>query len=146
MSDTSTPHHTWVPFVAAVGGTAFFVKGALGAWRGADTPDTAMGILYLGGIALCVTALIGMGLRQPSLARRLALGIGLPGLFLAWVTGLGEALEPVVRVFSDVRHVQEEVPIAVAGLAVLIVAWFTWSHDVRSTTSASSSAGASTSV
>lgn len=118
--------HTWVPYVAAIGGTVFFVKGVLAAFRGDDLSDAAFGVLYFGGILLCLAALVGVGLRQPSVARRVALAVGLPLLFLLWVMGLGEVLEPVVGVFTDSEDVKVEAPIIVASLAVLVAAWLTW--------------------
>lgn len=121
--------HTWVPYVAATGGTVFFVKGVLAAWRGDELSDAVFGVLYLGGIALCVAALVGVGLRQPTRGRRVALAIGLPVLFVLWVMGLGEVLEPVVGLVSDSEELAVEAPIALAGLAVLVAAWLTWDRD-----------------
>lgn len=125
----TTARHSWVPYVAAAAGTALLFKGSLAAWRGEDTPDTAMAALYLGGILLGVVAAVGLGLRQRGLLRGLAVGGGPALLLVFWIMGLGEALEPVVALLTDVRHTQEEVPIAVAGLGLLVLAWLTWTHD-----------------
>ncbi len=123
--------HSWVPFVAAVGGTVFFVKGVLAGWREDVLSEGVMALLYFGGIALSVAALVGLGLRQPTLLRRVGLALGLPVLFLVWVMGLGAVLEPLVRVFTDSQTAQLETRIVVAGLAVLAVAWLTWNRDQR---------------
>ena len=123
--------HTWVPYVAALGGTVFLVKGVVAGWRGDDLSDAAFTVLYFGGILLCVAALVGVGLRQPSLARRVALAVALPLLFVLWVMGLGEVLEPVAGALTGSEDVEAEAPIMVAGLAVLAAAWATWSRDQR---------------
>lgn len=125
----ATARHTWVPYVAAAAGTALLVKGVLGAWRGESTPDTAMALLYLGGLLLGVVAAVGVGLRQRGALRGLAAGGGIAVLLVSWIIGLGEVLEPVVGVVTDVRHTQEEVPIAVAGLGLLLLARLTWDRD-----------------
>jgi hypothetical protein len=121
--------HSWVPYVAAIGGTVFFVKGVLAGWRAEALSDGVMALLYFGGIALSLAALVGVGLRQPTLLRRVGLAVGLPLLFLVWVMGLGAVLEPLVRVFTDSETAQLEARIVVAGLAVLAVAWLTWDRD-----------------
>lgn len=126
---TTAARHTWVPYVAAAAGTALLVKGALGAWRGESTPDTAMAVLYLGGLLLGVVAAAGVGLRQRGLLRGLAVGGGVAAALVLWIIGLGEVLEPVVGVLTDVRHTQEEVPVAVAGLGLLLLAWLTRERD-----------------
>lgn len=137
--------HTWVPYVAAIGGTVFLVKGGLAAFRGDDLSDAAFGALYFGGILLCLTALVGVGLRQPTTARRIALAVGLPLLFLLWVMGLGEVLEPVVGVFTDSEEVKVEAPIIVASLTVLVAAWLTWTpSDTRLPLSSTTSGGPGT--
>lgn len=126
---TTAARHTWVPYVAAAAGTALLVKGSLGAWRGESTPDTAMAVLYLGGLLLGVVAAAGVGLRQRGLLRGLAVGGGVAAALVLWIIGLGEVLEPVVGVLTDVRHTQEEVPVAVAGLGLLLLAWLTRERD-----------------
>lgn len=50
-------------------------------------------------------------------------------LLVLWIMGLGDALKPLVGVVSDAEHVQE-VPVGLAGLVLLVLAWAGWSRDV----------------
>lgn len=122
--------HTWVPYVAALAGATLLVKGTLASVQDDGTNDTAMAVMYLGGIALGLAAAVGAGLRRGGWSGA-ALGAGLAALLVGWITGLGESLEPVVGAVTDDRAVQEEVPIAAAGLVVLLLAWLAWSRDSR---------------
>lgn len=120
--------HTWVPYVAALAGATLLVKGTLAAVQDDGTNDTAMAVMYLGGIALGLAAAVGAGLRRGGWSGA-ALGGGLAVLLVGWIMGLGESLEAVVGALSDDRAVQEETPIAVAGLVVLVLAWRAWTRD-----------------
>ena len=126
-----TPRHTWVPWVAALAGAAYTLKVSLILASGNGGPDWPYAVLYLAGLALGITAAVGAGLRQPGRLRGVAVGLGSAVLLVAWIMGLGEVLEPVVGVFSDTTYVQEEVPILVAGLVLLALAWWARSRDLR---------------
>jgi hypothetical protein len=123
--------HTWVPYVAGLAGTLLLVKGLLAAVDGQAAPDVVFAVLYLSGIALGVVAAVGAGLRRGGWPGA-GLGAGLAVLLVLWIMGLGESLEAVVRALTDDRAVQEEVPIAVAGAVVLLLAWRAWDRDNRS--------------
>lgn len=125
------PHHTWVPWVAALAGAALTLKVVLIFASGNGGPDWPYAVLYLAGLALGLVAAVGAGLRQSGLLRQIAVGLGAAALLVAWIMGLGEALEPVVGAFTDTRYVQEETPILVAGLVLLALAWFARSRDLR---------------
>lgn len=126
-----TPRHTWVPWVAALAGTAYTLKVTLILASGNAGPDWPYALLYLAGLALGLAASVGAGLRQRRPLRGVAVGLGCAVLLVAWIMGLGELLEPVVAVVSDTTYVQEEVPILVAGLALLALAWSARSRDLQ---------------
>lgn len=122
--------HTWVPYVAALAGAILVFKVALVIASNNEALDGAGGpVSHLGGVGLGLVATIGLGLRQVGLGRRIAVGFGASLLFVAWVMGLGDLLEPLISVFSDAVHVGDEVPIGVAGLVLLVGAYVGWSHD-----------------
>lgn len=120
--------HPWVPVVAVLAGTALLVKGLVSAVQGDAAPDTAMAVLYLGGLLLGVTAAVGAGLRRGGWSGA-ALGAGLAVLLVAWIMGLGESLEAVIGTVTDDRAAQEELPIALAGVVVLALAWVARQRD-----------------
>lgn len=126
-----TPRHSWVPWVAALAGAAYTLKVSLILASGNGGPDWPYAVLYLAGLALGLAAAVGAGLRQPGPLRGAAVGLGSAVLLVAWVMGLGEVLEPVVGLVSDTTYVQEEVPILVAGLVLLALAWWARSRDLR---------------
>ena len=132
MSRSQTsPRHTWVPWVAALAGAAFTLKVLLIFASGDGLPDTPVAVLYLSGLALGLIASVGAGLRQPSVLRGVAVGLGCAFLLVAWIMGLGEVLEPVAGLVSDADYVREEAPILVAGLVLLALAWAARARDVR---------------
>ncbi len=85
---------TWVPYVAAAAGVSLVLKGTLIIASGNTVSDSAMGVLYLGGMALGLVAAVGAGLRQPVRLRGLAVGIGSALLLVQWILGLGDAVKP----------------------------------------------------
>jgi hypothetical protein len=132
MNHTDKPvRHTWVPWVAALAGAAFTLKVLLILGSGNGVPEEPMAVLYLTGLALGVAAGVGAGLRQQGVLRGLAVGAGSVVLLVLWIMGLGDALKPVVAVVSDAQHVKDEVPVLLAGLVLLGLAWRGRAHDVR---------------
>lgn len=129
----NAPRHTWVPYVAAAAGAAFTLKVMLIFASGNAVSETPMVVLYLGGLLLGIVAAVGTGLRQPVLGRRIAVGLGLTVLLILWIMGLGEAVEPVVGLFSDAKYIQEETPILLAGLVLLALAFRARSRDLDAT-------------
>ena len=129
MSNTAA-RHTWVPYVAAFAGTILVLKVALVLASGGDALDGPMGpVMHLGGVGLGLVASVGVGLRQESLGRRIAVGFGTAVFFVAWIMGFGDLLKPLIGVFSDAQHVKDEVPIGIAGLALLAGAYLGYSGD-----------------
>ncbi len=127
----TTARHTWVPWVAALSGAAYVLKVSLILATDDRISGAPMAVLYLGGLALGLAAAVGAGLRQRGVLRSLAVGVGSAVLLVAWIMGLGEVLEPAVATVSDAVHVQEEVPIMVAGLVLLGLAWRARVRDLR---------------
>lgn len=126
-----TPRHTWVPWVAALAGAAYTLKVTLILASGNGGPDWPYAVLYLAGLALGLTAAVGAGLRQPGLLRGVAVGLGSAALLAGWIMGLGEVLEPLIAALTDTVYVREELPILVAGLVLLGLAWWARSRDLR---------------
>jgi hypothetical protein len=122
---------TWVPYVAAVAGTALVAKGTLIIASANEVSEGAMAILYLGGIALGVVAAVGAGLRQRRWLRGLLVGIGSALALLLWIMGVGDAIKPVIGLVSSTEHVQVEVPVVLAGLAVMALALRARSRDTQ---------------
>ncbi len=54
-------------------------------------------------------------------------------LLAAWIVGLGDTLEPLISRISDAEYVNDEVPILLAGLVLLALAFRAHSRDVPST-------------
>lgn len=129
-STARAPRHTWVPWVAALAGAALTLKIVLIAVGGDGMSDTPFAILYLGGLALGLAASVGVGLRQRGALRSLGLGAGSAVLLLAWIMGLGEVLEPLIRLVTTSRTAQEESPILLAGLVLLALAWRARARDL----------------
>ena len=137
--------HTWVPYVAALAGAILVVKVALVIASDNQALDGPMGgISHLSGVGLGLVAAIGVGLRQDGVGRRVAVGFGTAVLFVAWVMGLGDTLKPVVAAISDAQHVKDEVPIGLAGVALLAGAYLGWSRDQEPTTAGRASASRAT--
>lgn len=110
--------HNWVPYVAVAAGTAYVLKVAL-IWGSGDTASTTVvGALYVAGLLLGIAAAVGAGLRQRR-GRRAIVGAGLAGLLVAWVTGLGDNLQPVFELFSDKEYVAVEGPLGVLGVVLI---------------------------
>ena len=122
--------HTWVPYVAAIGGAVLVLKVALVIASNNEALEGPMGpISHLSGVGLGLTAAVGLGLRQTGAGRRVGVAFGAALLWVAWIMGLGDLLTPLIEVFSKAEHVGDEVPIGVGGLALLVAAYVGWSHD-----------------
>jgi hypothetical protein len=123
--------HTWVPYVAALGGAILVLKVVLILASHNDALEGPMGgISHVSGVGLGLVAAIGLGLRQAGVGRRVAVGFGAAVLWVLSIMGLFDPLlTPLVELFSKADYVVDEVPIAVAGLALLVAAYVGWSHD-----------------
>lgn len=127
MTDPS--RRTWVPYVAAAAGTVLVLKAAL-VIATDDGAPSAMAVLYLVGLLLGLAAAVGAGLRQRGWARSLVVGLGCAALLVLWIMGLGDMITPVVALVTDSQHAQNEMPILLAGLALLGVAWWALARDL----------------
>ncbi len=126
----TTARHTWVPYAAGLAGTILVLKVALVIASNNEALDGPMGgVSHLGGVALGLAAAIGVGLRQQSIRRRVLVSFGTALLFVAWIMGLGDLLKPLIGAISDAQHVKDEVPIGIAGLALLVGSYVGYSHD-----------------
>ena len=130
-STARTPRHTWVPWVAALAGTAFTLKVLLIAAAGDGISDTPFAVLYVTGLALGLVACVGVGLRQRGALRSVGLGLGSAVLLVMWIMGLGDVLKPVIGLVTDSTTAKDEVPILIAGLALLALAWLARARDLR---------------
>jgi hypothetical protein len=123
--------HTWVPYVGAVAGAALLLKAVLIVGSGNAVGDGPMAVLYLLGVLLGVVAAVGAGLRRDRIGTRIATAAGGALLLLAWITGLGDGLKPLVALASDAEHVQVETPIGLAGAVLLGLSWWGFTRDTR---------------
>lgn len=130
-STARTPRHTWVPWVAALAGAAFTLKAVLILASNNELPEGPLAILYLSGLALGLVASVGAGLRQRGALKSVGVGFGAVVLLVMWIMGLGDALKPVIGVVSDAEHVKAEVPVLLAGLVLLGLAWQARSRDLQ---------------
>lgn len=126
-----TPQHTWVPWVAALAGAAYTLKVLIIAVAGDDMSDAVYGALYLGGLALGLLACAGAGLRQRGWTRSISVGLGAAVLLVMWIMGLGDVLKPVIGLVTDSQEAKDEVPILIAGLVLLALAWQARARDLR---------------
>ena len=130
--DTVRPRHTWVPYVASLAGAALLLKATLIiAGNPSSDADGIFAVLYLSGIALALAAAVGTGLRRRGVGARIGVAIGLSLLVVAWIMGLGDLLKPVIGVFSGAQRVKDEVPIGIAGVVLLALAYLGYSRDQR---------------
>lgn len=125
-----TARHTWVPYVAAAAGAVLALKAVL-VMATDDAVPSAMGVLYLLGLLLGLVAAVGAGLRQRGWPRSLGVGFGAAVLLVMWIMGLGDALKPVIGAVTDSEHAKAEVPILLAGLVLLGLAWRARARDLE---------------
>lgn len=129
----TTARHTWVPYVGAAAGAALLLKAALIIGSGNQVADAPMAVLYLLGLALGLVAAVGAGLRRDRMPVRVTTAVGAAILLLLWITGLGDALKPVVGLLTDAEHVQVETPVGLAGVVLLAMAWWGFCRDAQRT-------------
>jgi hypothetical protein len=112
-----------------VAGAALLLKAVLIIGSGNEVGEGPMAVLYLLGLAVGVVAAIGAGLRRERLGARIGVALGGAVLLVAWIMGIGDALKPAVAVLSDAAHVQDEVPIGLAGAVLLGLSWWGFTRD-----------------
>lgn len=123
--------HRWVPVAGALAGLALTVKAGLIIGSGNAVADQPMAILYLFGVAVGVSAAVGLGLRRRPLALRIATAVVAPLLLIAWIIGLGEIVEPLFAMVKDTAYVRDEGPVGLLGLFLLAASYVGYSRDQR---------------
>lgn len=123
--------HTWFPYMAAAGGAILILKGCLviGSEDGANS--TAAGVLYLIGLLIGLVAAVGAGLRRRSGPARVAVAVGGVVLLVLWITTLSDGAGALVGTVSDSAVLQDELPVIVAGIALVVVATVGFVRDSR---------------
>lgn len=129
-STTRAPRHTWVPAVGALAGLALTVKAALIFATANTVGEAPAAALYLGGLALGLAAAVGLGLRRHKRVWRVVVSLLAALLLVWWIVGLGEILNPVARLVSSAAYVGDELPIGVAGVALLLMSFVGYRADL----------------
>lgn len=129
--DTVRPRHTWVPYLAALAGSALVLKAALIIASSGQIDTNAMTVLYLSGLGVALVAAVGAGLRRTRVPARIAVAAGLVVLIALWITSLSDAVEPLFALVSDTSYVRDEAPVGAAGVAILLAAWWSYTRDHR---------------
>jgi hypothetical protein len=112
--------HGWFAF-AALGAGGIYLTKALLVISTRDGLPTVAGGLYLAGLLLGLATAIGAGLRQRSRPTRLAVGAGAVFLLIMWIVSLSDVLGTAVASLTDSQVIQDELPIAIAGVALIAV-------------------------
>lgn len=129
MTSTTTPRHTWVPYVAAASGASLLVAATLDLATRGKLDSSAFVPVYLTGLVLAVAAAVGTGLRRTSTLSRVAVAGGLVLAVAAWILMVGDMLTPLVEVVSKAEYVNDNVPIALMGAVVLAAAYRGYGRD-----------------
>ncbi len=79
MSENRTTRHRWVAYAALTAGAILLAKASLIILSGNTVSESAMAVLYLLGLLVGIVAAVGVGLRQPTLLRRIARAGRRPG-------------------------------------------------------------------
>lgn len=110
--------HRWVPYVAVISGAILLLKAALiiGSEDGLD--ETLTALLYLAGVLLGIVAAVGAGLRARP-GRRTLVAVGLSVAFVMFI--ISGITEPLFGALSDSAWVEDEGPIGLLGLIVLLL-------------------------
>ena len=119
----------WAALAAMAAGIAFVVKVSYIYLFEGDIVDAVTGTLYILGFTLPLFASAGVAAK---LASKLPARIGLYLLVLFthvfFITMLSEGIEALVNVISDVpEYVVIEIPLALVGVAWLVVGYRMWS-------------------
>jgi hypothetical protein len=128
-----TRRQAWVPLVAATAGTLLLIKGVLIIASSDRVADAPMVVMYFGGILVGIAAAIGFGLRQERRLFQVLVSVGGVLLLLAWMVGLGGVLNPISEALSDAKYVRDELPVAVAGGVLLLLAALAFINDTKVT-------------
>lgn len=111
--------HAWVPYVAVISGSILLLKAALIIGSNnqlGDGPLTPP--LYLAGVLLGLAAAVGAGLRARR-GRRALVAVGLSAAFVLFI--IAGISGPLFGAMSDAEWVEDEGPIGLLGLIVLLL-------------------------
>ena len=129
--DANRPRHTWVPYLAGLAGAALVLKATLIIASRNQVDEGPMAVLYVAGLAVALTAAVGAGLRRHRVLARVAVAVGSSAALALWIVMLSDTVEPLVSVFSSAAYVIDEAPVGMAGMAILLAAWFGYTRDQR---------------
>lgn len=110
--------HRWVPYVAVISGAILLLKAVLIIGSEDGLNETFTALLYLSGVLLGVVAAVGAGLRARR-GRRTLVAVGLSAAFLMFI--ISGITEPLFGALSDAAWVEDEGPIGLLGLVVLLL-------------------------
>jgi hypothetical protein len=112
------------PPIAIVAGTLLLLKVALIIATGNTLPAAIEGGLYLLGVFLPLAAAPGLAaliLPDASKLARIGLAIAIVIAHLFFIMALSDGLGVLVENFTDTKYLIDEVPVAVAGLAWVLI-------------------------
>lgn len=112
------------PPIAIVAGTLLLLKVALIIATGNTLPGALEGGLYLAGVFLPLVAAPGLAtvmLPDASRLARIGLAITIVIAHLFVIMALSDGLGALVENFTDTEYLVDEVPVAVAGLAWVLI-------------------------
>ena len=117
--DTTITRHSWVPYAAIASGAGLLLMSVL-VFATEDDIDTPAVVLYLGSLLLALAAAVGQGIRVGG-GKGALVAVGLCLAVVAWVMGVGDLLTPVFEQIKDEEYVGDQGPIAVLGLALVVL-------------------------
>jgi hypothetical protein len=112
------------PTLAIVAGSLLLLKVGLIIATGNTLPGALEGGLYLVGVFLPLAAAPGLAaliLPDASKLARIGLAIAIGVAHLFFIMALSDGLGALVENFTDTKYLVDEVPVAVAGLAWVLI-------------------------
>jgi hypothetical protein len=119
-TSADTVHHGWVPYAAIAAGAGLVLMPALVIGTRDEMLQAPTTVLYLGSVVVALAAAVGTGLRAQR-GRRALVAVVLCFAVIAWVMALGDLFKPLLSVFGDEDYLLENGPIAMLGLALLLL-------------------------
>lgn len=104
---------------ALTAGVVLILKAMLIIGTANAVSETAMGVLYVIGVALPLVAAAGIASPHHGRAKQAGIYLGVILAHLFFLTFLSDGLKGAVGVFSEQAYVIDEVPVALLGLAWL---------------------------
>jgi hypothetical protein len=112
------------PVIAIVAGSLLLIKVGLIIATGNTLPGALEGGLYLGGVLLPLAAAPGLAaaiLPGASRLARIGLTIAIGVAHLFFIMALSDGIGALVENVTDTKYLVDEVPVAVAGLAWVLI-------------------------